>query len=220
MNLIITGATGTAGSAALQEALQAKDIEKVTVLTRRPLGFSHPKLVEVIHDDFNNYEKIKDALANHDGCLWCLGISQSGLSEAEYLQITYNYALAGAQAMGAVNPRFIFCFLSGQGADSKEKSHILFARVKGQTENALMALPHPRVFCFRPGFIHSPTSAPKTWLERWIAKPLAPFLYKFAPGLIISASGLGRAMIQIIRSKTGKSILENDDIFFLSKYET
>jgi uncharacterized protein YbjT (DUF2867 family) len=216
MKIILTGATGTAGSAALQEALKAQDVTQVTVLTRRPTGLKHSKLVEIIHEDFTRYESLKDIFADHDGCLWCLGIAQSGLSEARYTEITYTYAIKAARAMGEANSNFIFCFLSGQGADSKEKSRILFARVKGRAENALLALGKPRVFCFRPGYIHSAEVPAKGWAEKYIFKPTSPFFYKFFPGLIISARGLGRAMLKTIRLKNARPILENDDIYFLS----
>src|ERR1700722_19789855 len=128
MKLIITGATGTAGSEAVRQALIDPRVEKVTVLSRKPLAVTHEKLNVILLDDFSNYSGVLEQLKGHDACLWCLGISQNAVSGQDYHKITYDYTLAATKALHSVNPGLTFCFLSGQGADSKEKSGILFAR--------------------------------------------------------------------------------------------
>jgi uncharacterized protein YbjT (DUF2867 family) len=212
MKLIITGATGTAGSEAVRQALIDARVEKVTVLSRKPLAATHEKLKVVLLDDFSNYSGVLEELKGHDACLWCLGISQNAVSEQDYYKITYDYTLAAAKAMHSVNPGLTFCFLSGQGADSQEKSGILFARIKGKTENALGQLGLAHLYHFRPAYIHPAKDQPKKlFYERWL-EPFTPLFYKFLPGMIISTVELAKAMIEAAQNGAPKTILENNDI--------
>ncbi|CAN0372781.1 unnamed protein product, partial [Phaeothamnion confervicola] len=150
-----------------------------------------------------------------DACLWCLGISQNDTSKEEYVKITYDYALAAARAMRGSGDNFRFCFLSGAGADTTEKSPILFARIKGKTENALASLARPKAWHFRPGYIHAINTPPKKWFERWL-EPLTPLFYRFLPSRIISTVELAKAMLAVARHGSAKTILDNDDIRELS----
>ena len=153
MRLIVTGATGLAGAEVVRQGLADGEIEKVTALVRRPLSVSHEKLATVVHGDFLNYDAVLPQLADHDACLWCLGVSQRDVAEPEYIRITRDYTLAGAAAMLRVNPGLTFGFLSGGGASSSERSPMLFGRVKGQTENRLGTLGLSHLYHFRPGYI-------------------------------------------------------------------
>ena len=215
MKIIITGATGTAGSEVLRQALADPGISEVLVLSRRPLDVTGAKLKTALLNDFLDYSAVAPQFAGYDACLWCLGISQTEVSKQDYEIITYDYTLAAARAMQACGDGFRFCFLSGRGADSAEKSSILFARVKGRTENALTRLGRPRTWHFRPGYIHSVTAPPRRRIERWIA-PLTPLVYRFLPAHIISTVELARAMLAVAKHGAPKPILENDDIRALS----
>lgn len=210
MKLILTGATGVAGSAVLREALASSEVEKVCVISRRMIDLDHPKLEVMLHADFTNYEGIVDRLVGYDACLWCLGISQNAVGGAEYVKITYDYAIAAAEAMKSSSPNFTFCFLSGQGADSKEQSRVLFSRVKGQTENALDRI-LPRVFHFRPGYIHAVHQKPKRWFEK-LFEPLTPLMYRVYPKMILSTVELAHAMLRVAKHGAPKKILENQDL--------
>jgi uncharacterized protein YbjT (DUF2867 family) len=213
MKLIITGGTGTAGSQALRQALADPRVEKVTALSRKPLGIENPKLRVILLADFLDYSPVLEDLKDHKACLWCLGISQNAVSsDGEYELITYDYALAGAKAMASVNPDFTFCFLSGAGADSAEKSSVLFARIKGKTENALGRLGLPHLYHFRPGYIHPTADQPKKLFYERLFEPVTPLFYKFLPGMIISSTDLGKAMIEAAIHGAPKTILENNDI--------
>lgn len=216
MKIIITGATGTAGSEVLRQALADPEISDVLVLSRRPLDVTGAKLKTVLLNDFLDYAGNVSQFAGYDACLWCLGISQTEVSKQDYEKITFDYALAAAQAMQACSDDFRFCFLSGRGADSTEKSAILFARVKGKTENALTRLGRPKAWHFRPGYIHPVTAPPRRRIERWLA-PLTPLFYRFLPAHIISTVELARAMLFVARHGSTKTILENDDIRELSQ---
>lgn len=206
MNILLTGATGVAGSEALRVCLADPDVGRVTVLTRRPTGVAHAKLTELTLADFLDYAPILPQLAGHDACLWDLGISQSRVTREEYERITFDYTLAGARAMAAANPRFTFCFLSGRGADSAEHSRILFARVKGRTENALLALPAPTTYCFRPGFIQ-PDRA--TRLEDRLGAIVAPLARLVSRQFSIRTGALARGMLHVARHGAETRVLEN-----------
>ena len=209
MNVILTGVTGVAGSAALRECLADPGVGRVTALTRRPLGMTHGKLVEVVTADFLDYAAMLPALAGHQACLWCLGISQTRVSPAEYERITYDFTLAGAKAMASANPELVFCFLSGRGADRAEKRRVLFARIKGKTENALLALDSPVTYSFRPGFIEPQVAAR---FEDRVGKLLAPLVRLVSRNLVIRAEELARAMIEVARHGAPARVLENRDI--------
>lgn len=211
MKIIITGATGTAGSEVLRQALADPHVKEICVLSRRKLDVEHDKLTVVLQKDFTDYSKSLKGLEGYDACLWCLGVSQNDVSKKEYIKITYDYAITAAEAMRDLNKKFVFCFLSGQGADSREKSWIRFARVKGQTENDLFVLGKPKVYCFRPAYIHPINTKPKKWFER-VAEPITPFLYHFLPFSIVSTVELAKAMLNVARLGNENIILENEDI--------
>jgi len=164
-SIIITGATGIAGSGVLRQCLADGSVRRVTVISRNPLPEillrDNPKLEVIIHKDFANYETISESLKGHDACFWCLGISQSQVSKDEYFVITHTYAMEALKAMSAANPeRFTFCFLSGKWADSTESAWTTFKWVKGKTENDLQKLGLGTVYAFRPGFIHNTQGPP------------------------------------------------------------
>jgi uncharacterized protein YbjT (DUF2867 family) len=216
MKIILTGATGTAGSEVLRQALADKDVTEILVLSRRPLDIADPKLHVAVLENFLDYSAVAPQFAGYHACLWCLGISQTEVSKEDYETITFRYALAAAQAMQGLGEGFRFCFLSGRGADSAEKSSILFARIKGKTENALTRLVQPKAWHFRPGYIHPTTALPRRRLERWLA-PLTPFLYRFLPSHIISTVELAKAMLYVAKRGSSLRIIENDDIREISR---
>mmetsp|Transcript_7251 Transcript_7251/g.21409 ORF Transcript_7251/g.21409 Transcript_7251/m.21409 type:complete len:226 (-) Transcript_7251:559-1236(-) len=212
MKIIITGATGTAGSEVLRQALAHPGIEAVTTLVRRDTGVEHPKLTTVIHKDFSSYDAVKDQLAGHHACLWCLGISQTQVSADEYQRITHDYALAAARAFANLSPGMRFLHLSGEGADTTEKSRIRFGRVKGATENALLALGKPEVVNFRPAFIHPSTPRPNPLFSERIADRLAPVFYCLYPSGIIGTEHLAQAMLHVALHGAPKHTLSNVEI--------
>jgi len=216
MKIILTGATGTAGSEVLRQALADPDVTDVLVLSRRPLDITDPKLRVAVVKNFLDYSEVGPQFTGYGACLWCLGISQTEVSKEDYETITYGYALAAAQAMKDLGEGFRFCFLSGRGADSNEKSSILFARVKGKTENSLTGLGQPKAWHFRPGYIHPTTAPPRRRLEQWLA-PLTPLFYRFLPSHIISTVELAKAMLYVAKRGSSLRIIENDDIREISR---
>lgn len=217
MKIIVTGATGTAGAEVVRQALLCDGIEQVTALSRKPLEIQHPKLKVVPHSDFNNYQSLEELFSVHDACIWCLGISQTQVSKEQYELITYSYTLAGAKAMIIANPKMNFVFLSGQGADTTEKSRTIFSRVKGKTENALARLRFKQLYMVRPGGIWpvhpNPNMAPVN--KRML--PFFPLLNLLFPFTVIKADVLARAMVRLVLDGSDIKVLSNNQLKKIGK---
>lgn len=217
MKILITGATGTAGSEVVEQAILDKEIELITVLSRRPLTTEDPRIKTVIHQEFSDYSGLNDLLKEQDACIWCLGISQTQVTKEQYEVITYDYTLAFASAILKANPSAAFVFLSGQGADSTEQSRTTFARVKGKTENALKKLSFQRLFIARPAGIKPVHLNPNTSWANKILVPLFPILELLAPNIVITATELAKAMLHVAKHGADKQILENNDLKEIAK---
>lgn len=216
MKVIIFGATGMVGSGVLQVCLENARVASVLVVGRSPCGVVHPKLVEIIHQDFFDYSTIQDWWAGYDGCFFCLGVSSVGMDEAKYRRLTYDLTLAAARSMAAANRDLMFCYVSGQGTDSSERGRTMWARVKGATENALLGLPFKAAYMFRPGYIQPMKGVrSKTRLYRVfyvVLSPLYPVFRQLFPGAVTATDMLGRAMLAVVERGFPKRIIETRDI--------
>jgi uncharacterized protein YbjT (DUF2867 family) len=216
MNVLLFGATGMVGDAVLHECLQDARVSSVLAITRSPLGVRHARLRELRRADFHSYDDVAAELASIDACFFCLGVSAVGLSEREYRHQTFDLTLAAGRALAAAHPGAVFCYVSGEGTDRTEKGRTMWARVKGATENALLALPL-QAYMFRPGFIRRREGGPlsKTLLYRMgyaVAGPLYPLLRRIAPTHVTTAENVGRAMIEVAAHGHASRVLENVDI--------
>jgi uncharacterized protein YbjT (DUF2867 family) len=216
-SIIVTGATGTAGSSVIWQAIADKDIDKITALVRRPLSINHPKLQVIIQKDFLDYSTLTDLFKQSDACIWCLGISQALVSKEEYIKLTYDYTIAAAEAMIKAHPHIFFVFLSGMGADSTEKSSTLFARVKGKTENALQKMPFSKLFIARPGGILPSHPRDNYHFQEKMAIVLVKSMAFILPKLVITSAQLANAMLIMIKYGSDKVIHENKDLHILLK---
>ena len=217
MNVIITGSTGMVGEGVLHECLQHPSVEKILVLNRRPCGVSHPKLVEIIHNNFFDLSSIEEQLKNYDACFFCLGVSSIGMKEKDYSRITCELTLHAAETLSRINRSMIFCFVSGAATDSSEKGRVMWARVKGKTENHLLRLPFKKAYMFRPGYIH-PTPGLKNTLKWYRAVAwLYPFWKLIFPKYVCTLKELGNAMINCTAMGYEKTILEVKDIIATAK---
>jgi uncharacterized protein YbjT (DUF2867 family) len=214
MNVILFGASGMVGQGVLRECLLDPDVEKILSIGRSRTGLQHPKLREIVHQDIANLAPIEDQLRGYDACFFTLGVSSAGMKEADYRRITYDLTLGAARTLAALNPEMTFIYVSGMGTDSAGRS--MWARVKGETENALLRLPFKAAYMFRPGFIqplHGIKS--KTALYRIpyaILGPFNPLFLKFFPKYATTTEVLGRAMIKAARQGAPKKVLESQDI--------
>ncbi len=217
IKVILTGATGMVGEGVLHECLLHSQVDHVLVIGRRPCGIVHPKLEEIIHNNFFDLSPIEDRLKYYDACFFCLGVSSVGMKEAEYYRLTYTLTMHVAETLSRLNPGMSFCYISGASTDSSEKGRMMWARVKGKTENDLMKLPFKQVYNFRPGFL-KPTKGLKNTLGiykyfGW----LYPLLQWIAPGSVSTLKQLGLAMINAVIRNYPRHILEVRDIVALAK---
>lgn len=216
MKILLFGASGMVGQGVLRECLAAQDVEEVLVLGRSALGMHHPKLRELVHQDFFDYASIEPQLPGYDACFFCLGVSAAGMDEAAYTRLTYELTLAAASTLARLNPAMVFVYVSGAGTDSTEQGRSMWARVKGRTENALRRLPFRAVYLFRPGFIeavHGERS--KTTMSRvvyTVTRPLVPLLRALFPRQILSTVTIGQAMLAVARQGGPSAVLECPDI--------
>jgi len=153
LNVLITGSTGMVGEGVLLVCLQNPAVEKVTVVNRRSLGLTHPKLTEIIHPDFYDLSTIENQLTGFDACYFCLGISSVGMDEVEYYKVTYSLTMHFGETLSRLNPGMVFCYVAGAGTDETETSRFRWARVKGKTENDLEKLPFKAMYRYRFGFV-------------------------------------------------------------------
>jgi uncharacterized protein YbjT (DUF2867 family) len=216
VNVLIFGATGMVGQGVLRECLQAPDVELVQTIGRTPTGQQHPKLREMVHAEMWHYDGIDAELSNFDACFFCIGVTSSGMGEKEYTHLTYDMTLAAAQALVRLNPGMVFIYVSGAGADSSGTSKIMWERVRGNTENALLKLPFKGVYIFRPGMIEpmdgikSKTAAYRIFYS--LTKPVLPLLRKALPKYVLSTRQVGQAMLAVVRGGARRRVLESVDI--------
>lgn len=214
IKVIITGSTGMVGEGVLFECLQNPGIGEVLIVNRRHYELSHPKLKELIVPDFLQINKIADSLSNYDACFFCAGISSVGMKEDKYTFITYDTTLAFAKALLAVNPNMVFTFVSGAHTDGTEKGRMMWARVKGRTENDLAKLGFRGQYNFRPGAMQ-PFGDQKNWKSLY--KVVVKIIKAIAPKNVISMHELGLAMINSVMKGYSKNVLEIQDIKELAK---
>ena len=214
--LVIFGATGMVGAGALMAAVADPRVSSVLGVARSATGRAHPKLRERLLADVFAVEALASEFAACDACLFCLGVSSVGLREADYTRITFDGTLAVARVMAGANPRMTFCYVSGAGTDSSEQGLAMWARVKGKTENALLALPFAAAYMFRPGFIQ-PLDGIRSktgWYQALysVSAPLYPVIHKLAPGFTTTTRHLGRALVEAAVAAAPAPVLESRDI--------
>jgi uncharacterized protein YbjT (DUF2867 family) len=215
MKVLIWGATGMVGQGVLRECLRAPDVERIAVVGRTATGVKDLKLVEIVLPDLSDYTSIEGRLQGFDTCFFCLGVSSSGMKEADYERVTHGFTLAAGETLARLNPGLTFIYVSGAGTDSTERGRSMWARVKGRTENALLRLPL-NAYMFRPGLIQpldgirSKTAAYR--LFYLLARPLLPLLRFALPNQIVTTRDIGQAMLKVARRGYGDRILEMKDI--------
>ena len=212
MNIIVTGATGLAGEELVRQAIADDKITSITAIVRKPVKLQSPKLKTIIHKDFMDYSGLEELFKNSDAFFWCLGISQSQVSKAEYEIITYDYTIAAALKVAFVNPDMKFIFLSGAGADSSEKSKTLFASVKGKTENRLKSMSLNKLFIVRPGGIKPIHKNPNTAFFNKVMYLFFPLLEIIWPSMVIGSDILAKSMLWIAKRGPSIQTFENNDL--------
>lgn len=218
LKIIITGTTGMVGEGVLMECLSNPAIEKVLALSRKPCGIEHPKLTEIIHEIFFDITALVPKVMGYDGCFFCLGISSVGMKEDAYKKITYDLTMHVATVLSEANKNeMTFCYISGASTDSTEKGRMMWARIKGKTENDLSKLPFKAVYNFRPGGLIA-TKGQKHILPLYkYASWLVKLIHKIAPNYASTIQELALSMIKVCQSGYAKNIVEVADIHLLAK---
>lgn len=222
MKVILTGATGMVGEGALLECVEHPAVEKVLVVGRRAygvdsLGEGVSKVKELIVPDFLDLDGVEGEFGGYDACFFCAGVSSAGMKETDYTRATYDVTMHFAETLARLNPQMVFCYVSGALTDSSEKGRVMWARVKGRTENALMRLGFARVYCFRPGFM-KPTEGQKN--TKWYYKPIGwlyPVLRVAMPNDVSTLREVALAMIHGVENGYPKQVMEVKDIKALAK---
>jgi uncharacterized protein YbjT (DUF2867 family) len=217
MKVILFGASGMVGQGVMRECLLDPDVDAVLSVGRSASSQTHPRLRELVHGDFTNFTPIAAELTGYDACFFCLGVSSAGMKEPDYRRVTYDFTLAAAQVLARQNPAMTFIYVSGTGTDSSEKGRSMWARVKGETENALLRLPSPfEAYMFRPGAIQPLDGIKsKTRLYRAgyvVMAPFWPALRALFPRHVINTEQVGRAMLAVAKRGADQKLLENLDI--------
>lgn len=213
---IITGATGMVGEGVLHECLLNPEVESVLVINRRSCNTQHPKLKEIIHNDFFNFTGIEDELSGYNACFFCLGVSSVGMKEEPYHKITYVLTMALANTLAKLNTDMTFCYVSGGATDSTEKGNMMWARVKGKTENHLIKLFSPKAYMFRPGYIQPTKGLKNTYTTYKVLAPLYPLWKLLLPKYVCTLKEIGMAMINTVNIGYEKKVLEVPDIIKLA----
>src|ERR1700687_4720131 len=216
MKVVLFGATGMVGQGVLRECLLDPDVESVLAVVRNASLPQHVKLREIVHQDVSDLSAIEDRLAGFDACFFCLGVSAVGMKEEEYRRLTFDLTVSVARTLAKLNPTMTFIYVSGAGTDSTERGRLMWARVKGRTENALLQMPFKAVFLFRPAYIQ-PLHGIRTKTAWYgavyaVVRPLYPFWTMLLPNYVTTTECGGRAMLNATKRGFSKPVLENRDI--------
>ncbi|MDA3891891.1 MAG: NAD(P)H-binding protein [Salinivirgaceae bacterium] len=210
--VLITGATGMVGGLVLLECLANSEIESVTSIVRRASGINHEKLIEVIHNDFTDYSAIKVHFMGVDIVYFCIGVYTGAVARDEFRKITVDYIVEFAKMLKGKSPEATFCFLSGAGADPKEKSRMMFAKAKGVAENFLIKQNFGALYIFRPAYIYPVTPRVEPNFSYRLSRKLYPVLKALMPDSVIASEQLANAIFKSGINGAFKTILENADI--------
>jgi uncharacterized protein YbjT (DUF2867 family) len=217
MQVVIFGATGMIGQGVLRECLLDPTIDRVVTVGRAATGAAHSKLHEIVRADLSHLDDLAGDLSDLDACFYCLGVTSVGTPEADYTRITYDLTIAAAGTLCSRSPQMTFVFVSGAGADSTEKGTVMWARVKGRTENAVLRLPFRASYVFRPGAVqpvHGVRSRTRWYQAIYTTLgPVMSLARRLAPSRILTTEQIGRAMIRVAATGAPKRVLEAPDIY-------
>jgi uncharacterized protein YbjT (DUF2867 family) len=215
IKVMVTGATGMVGKGVLLECLDSPSVDQVLSVGRRPLGLSHPKLKEALLADFEHPDSIEKELEGYQACYFCLGVSSAGMSEEKYAKLTFDLTVGFARTLRRLNPDMVFCYVTGAGTDGSEKGPIMWARVKGRTENEILRMGFKGAYMFRPGFIR-PMRGVRSGTPLYavlinLFRPFFPLIVALSKSATAS-DRVGRAMLKVTLDGCSKVHLDGADI--------
>ena len=217
LRVIITGATGMVGEGILLVCLDNPVISNVLIINRRPLGITHPKLKEIIHEDFHDLSTVAEHLAGYDACFFCLGVSSVGMKMDKYRKVTYDLTMHFGETVSRLNSDMVFIYVAGAGTDGSEKGKVEWARIKGKTENDLRKISFRRVYGYRPGFIKPVKGQKKAHAFYTYINWFFPVGKKLSPDYFNTMEELGLSMIRLVRHDYPKETIYGRDITLLAQ---
>ncbi|MDF1561181.1 MAG: hypothetical protein P1P83_13395 [Bacteroidales bacterium] len=220
LKVIITGATGMVGEGVLLVCLENPAISNVLIINRKPLGITHPKLKEIIHEDFHDLSPVAEHLAGYDACFFCLGVSSVGMKIGPYRKVTYDLTMHFGETVSPLNKDMVFIYVSGAGTDGTEQGKIEWARIKDKTENDLRKLPFKRVYGYRPGFIKPYKGQKKAHAFYTYINWFFPVGKMLSPDYFNTMEELGLSMIRLVRHDYPKETIYGRDITRLAREQT
>jgi uncharacterized protein YbjT (DUF2867 family) len=216
VKVVLFGATGMVGQGVLRECLLDPDVESILAVVRNASLPQHDKLREIVHQDIYDLAAIEDTLSGYDACFFCLGVSSVGMKEETYRRVTYDLTVSVARTLANLNPTMTFIYVSGAGTDSTERGRLMWARVKGRTENALFEMRFKAVFLVRPGYVQllNGIRTKTAWYGAFYAvvRPFYPLLKTLVPNYVTTTECVGRAMLNVTKRGFPNPVLENRDI--------
>ena len=211
--IVIVGASGMVGGYALRYALDDPAVERVTAIGRKKLGISHPKLREVLHEDFADCSALAEVLSGQNAAVFCLGVYTGAVSDQKFHTITVDYTVEFARVLRGSSHDAAFSFLSGSGADPTGQSRMAFARYKGEAEKALLAAGFSRVYIFRPAYIYPVEQRKEPNFSYRVLRAIYPVFQTLFPNQVIRADDLARAMVDVVVLENEQGpVFENSDI--------
>ena len=223
MNVVIIGATGMIGQVVLRECLHDPDVDVVKTVGRSASGASHPKLRDVVWSDMRSFSGIDGEFRDVDACFFCIGVTSAGLAEAAYERVTYDIPVAAATTLARLNPSMTFIYVSGAGADSSERGRVMWARVKGRAENAILRMPF-KGYVFRPAMVepmYGIRSRTRMYNVLYVLlRPLLPALRRVFRRYLLTTEEIAQAMLVVARQGASKRVLESRDINALLESRT
>lgn len=210
IKVIITGATGMVGEGVLLECLQNIQVSEVLSISRKPCGIKNPKLKELLVADFFKIGNYSENLKGYDTCFYCAGKTSAGMKEAEYTKLTYDTTIHFANVLKQLNPDITFNFVSGNGTNNAENGKVMWARIKGKTENELTKMFSKKAYHFRPALMKPTKGQQHFYGYNRAVTFFYPLLNVFFPSSTIQE--IGKAMIKTASKGFFKTILEIKDI--------
>jgi len=222
-----------AGLNIYRAALNDPVVTRITLLQRREMPSwavlpdnASTKSSTVLHSDFMTYSsELASQLAQHDACVWAMGKSSQGVTEEEYTTLAHDMPLALLEALqksGVGEGRehdkpFRFIYLSGEGADPKEKSHQMWARVKGRTEKDLASFcsTHSglQAHILRPGYFFPPKEYPadrenqRSATAGCVDKVIGPVASTLIPNMVSPPSEMSQVAVAVAKGRWPQSEL-------------
>lgn len=211
LSVIITGASGMVGEGVTMQCIHDRRVDRILIVGRRSAGIRDPKVTEIILQDMFNPPAISEDLQGYDACFFCLGVSSIGMKEQEFSHVAFDLTMGFARLLKKHNPETTFCYVSGSGTDSSEKGRVMWARVKGRTENALLAT-FRNAYMFRPGYMQPGKDARHTLSIYKYLSWMYPALRFLFPRYVCTLGELGKAMIACALKGFNKRVIEVRDI--------